>query len=73
MRKVFLIVSTGVNRHAEVGCIGKLDLEDLRIFLGRDNVYHGDIQNRRPMRQLPFLALASFNLSEDLREVLILV
>jgi hypothetical protein len=27
-------------------------------LLGRDDVYHGDVQNRRPMRQLPFLALS---------------
>ncbi len=58
VREVFLIVPTGVNRHAEVGRIGKPDLEDLRIFLGRDNVYHGDVRNRRLMRQLPFLALS---------------
>jgi hypothetical protein len=57
VRKVFLIVPTGVNRHAEVGCIGKLDLEDLRIFLERDDVYHRDVRNRRPMRQLPLLTL----------------
>ncbi len=58
VREVFLIVPTGVDRHAEVGRVGKLDLEDLRIFLGCDNVYHGDVSNRRPMRQLPFLALS---------------
>ncbi len=58
VRKVFLIVCTGVNRHAEVGCVGKLDFEDLRIFLGRDDVYHGDVRDRRPMRQLPLLALS---------------
>jgi hypothetical protein len=58
VRKVFLIVPTGVNRHAEVGRIGKLDLEDLRIFLGRDNVYHGDVRDRWLMRQLPLLALS---------------
>jgi hypothetical protein len=56
--KVFLIVPMGVNRHAEVGSIGKLDLEDLRIFLGCDNVYHWDVRNRQPMRQLPLLALS---------------
>ncbi len=54
MREVFLIVPTGVDRHAEVGRIGKRDLEDLRIFLGCDDVYHEDVRNRRPMRQLPF-------------------
>jgi hypothetical protein len=58
VRKVFLIVPTGVNRHAEVGRVRKLDLEDLRIFLGRDDVYHRDVRDRRPMRQLPLLALS---------------
>ncbi len=62
MREVFLIVPTGVNRHAEVGCVGKLDLEDLRIFLGHEDVYHGDVRNRRPMRQLPLLALSVLQL-----------
>ncbi len=71
MREVFLIVPMGVNRHAEMGHVGKLDLEDLRIFLGPDNVYHGDIRDRRPMRQLPLLAL-SVNPSGDFREVLML-
>jgi hypothetical protein len=58
VRKAFLIVPMGVDRHAEVGRVGKLELEELRIFLGRDDVYYGDIWNRRPMRQLPFLALS---------------
>ncbi len=58
MHEVFLIVPTRVNKHAEVGRIRKLDLEDLRIFLGHDNVYHRDIQNGRPMRQLSFFALS---------------
>ncbi len=59
MHEVFFIVPTGVNRHAEVGRFGKLDLEDLRIFLGHDDVYHEDIRNRWPMRQqLPLLALS---------------
>jgi hypothetical protein len=58
VRKVCLIVPTRVDRHAEVGRIGKLDLEDLRIFLGHDDVTHGDVQDRRPMRQLPLLALS---------------
>ncbi len=56
--EVFLIVPTGVNRHAEVGCVWKHDLEDLRIFLGCDDVYHGDVRDRRPMRQLPLLVLS---------------
>ncbi len=58
MHKVFLIVPTGVNGHAEVGGVRKLDLEDLGFFLGCDDVYHRDIWNGRPMRQLPFLALS---------------
>jgi hypothetical protein len=33
----------GVNGHAEVGRVRKLDLEDLGFFLGRDNVYHRDV------------------------------
>jgi hypothetical protein len=58
VREIFLVVKMGVNGHAEVGCIGKLDLEDLRFFLGHDDVYHRDVQNGRSMRQLPFLALS---------------
>ncbi len=58
VRKVFLIIHTRVNGHAEVGRIRKLDLEDLGFFLGRDNVYHRDLWNGQPMRQLPFLALS---------------
>ncbi len=30
MREIFLVVPMGVNGHAEVGHIRKLDLEDLR-------------------------------------------
>jgi hypothetical protein len=52
--KVFLLVPMGVNGHAEVGHLRKLDLEDLRLFLGRDNVYHRDVQNGQLMRQLSF-------------------
>ncbi len=48
----------GVDRHAEVGRVGKLDLEDLGFFLGHDDVYHRNVQNLRPMRQLPLLALS---------------
>ncbi len=58
MHEVFLLVPSGVDGHAEVGRIGKLDLEDLRLFLGCDDVYHQDVRNGRPMRQLPFLALS---------------
>jgi hypothetical protein len=58
MHKVFLVVTTGVTGHAEVGRVRKLDLEDLMRFLGRDDVYHQDIRNGRPMRQLSFFALS---------------
>ncbi len=50
MHEAFLVVSTGVDGHAEVGRIRKLDLEDLEFFLGRDNVYHRDVWNGLPMR-----------------------
>jgi hypothetical protein len=58
MCKVFLIVPTGVNGHAEVGCVRKLDLEDLRLFLERDDVYHQVVWKWWPMRQLSFVALS---------------
>ncbi len=57
--EVFLIVPTGINGHdAEVGRVRKLYLEDLRLFLGRDNVYHWHIRNGRLMRQLSIFALS---------------
>jgi hypothetical protein len=40
VREAFLVVPTGVDGHAEVGHIRKLDLEDLGFFLGHDDVYH---------------------------------
>ncbi len=58
MCNVFLVVPTGGDGHAEVGRVGKLDLEDLGFFLGRDNVNHRKVRNGLPMRQLPFLALS---------------
>jgi hypothetical protein len=58
VHEVFLVVPTGVNGNAEVGHVGKLDLEDLGFFLGRDNVYHQGVRNGRPMRQLSLLALS---------------
>jgi hypothetical protein len=58
VREVFLIVPMGVDGHAEVGRIRKLDLEDLGFFLGHDNVFHRNVQNGWPMRQLPLLALS---------------
>ncbi len=56
--KVFLGVPTGVNRHVEVGIIRKLDLQGLRFFLGRDDVYLRHVRDGRPVAQLPFLALS---------------
>ncbi len=58
MREVFLVVPMGVDGHAEVGCVRKLDLEDLVFFLGRDNVCHQDVRNGWPMRQLSLLSLS---------------
>ncbi len=58
MREVLLVVPTGVDGHAEVGRIRKLEFEDLGFFIGRDDVNHRNVRNGRPMRQLPFLALS---------------
>jgi hypothetical protein len=55
--KVFLVVPTRVDGHTEVGLVGKLGLENLRFFLGRDDVNIRYVQNGRPVAQLPFLAL----------------
>ncbi len=58
MREVLLVVPTRVNGHSEVGRVRKLDLEESGFFLGHDDVYHQDVRNGRPIRQLPFLALS---------------
>jgi hypothetical protein len=50
--KVFLIVPTAVDGHAEVGRVRKLDLEKLSFFLGHDDFNHRYIRNGRPVRQL---------------------
>ncbi len=55
--KVFLVVPMGVNGHTEVGGVQKLDLENLRFFLGCDDVHHRYLRNGRPVGLLPFLAL----------------
>ncbi len=55
--KVFRNVPTGVNGHADVGIVGKLDLHHLRFFLGSDNIHLSYVQDGRPVAQLPFLAL----------------
>jgi hypothetical protein len=39
VHEVFLVVPMGVDGHAKVGHVRKLDLEDLGFFLGCDNVY----------------------------------
>ncbi len=57
MHKVFLVVSTRVNVHFDVGIVRKLDLQNLRIFLGCDNVRLKYVRDRQPVAQLPFLAL----------------
>ncbi len=57
VHKVFLGVPTGVNGHIEVGIVGKLDIQDLRFFLGGDNICLSYVQDGRPVAQLPFLAL----------------
>ncbi len=69
--KEFLVVPTGVNRHIEVQRVWKLDLENVSFFLGHGNVNLRYVRNGRPVAQLPFLHSAIFNLSGDLREVLI--
>ncbi len=58
VRKVFLIVPRGVDGHAEVGRVRKLDLEGLGFFLEHADVNHINVQNGWPMRQLPFLPLS---------------
>jgi hypothetical protein len=54
----YLGVTMGVNRHVEVGIVWKLDLQGLRFFLGRDNVYLRHVRDGRPVAQLPFLTLS---------------
>jgi hypothetical protein len=50
VRDVFLIVPTGEDRNADVGVVGKLDLQHGRIFLGRDDIYHRYVRDGRPLR-----------------------
>jgi hypothetical protein len=38
--------------------VRKLDLQGLRFFLGRDNVYLRHVRDGQPVAQLPFLALS---------------
>jgi hypothetical protein len=50
VRVVFLVVPSGEDRNADVGLVGKLDLEDGWILLGRNKVYHGYVRDGRPLR-----------------------
>jgi hypothetical protein len=52
VHKVFLVVPPGVNWDTQ----RKLDLVKLGFFLGCDDVKDRYIQDRRPVRQLPFLS-----------------
>ncbi len=72
VRKVFLGVHTRVNAHIDVGIVWKLDLEHLRFFLGDDNICLSYVRDGWLVARLPFLALRIFNLSGDLRVVLVL-
>jgi hypothetical protein len=56
--KVFLDVPMGVNGHTEVGLVWKLDLENLRFFLGCADVHHRYVRNGWPVGQLLLLALS---------------
>ena len=47
----------GEDRNADVGVVGKLDLQHSRIFLGHDDIYHWYVRDGRPLRSLPLLAL----------------
>ncbi len=49
VRNVFLVVPTEEDRNADVGIVRKLDLENGRIFLGRDNIYHRYVRDGRPL------------------------
>jgi hypothetical protein len=58
VRKVFLIAPTGVNVHVNVRIVRMLNLVNLRIFLGCDDVRLRYAQDGRPVAKLPFLALS---------------
>jgi hypothetical protein len=57
VHKVFLGVPTGLDVHIDVGIIRKLDLQHLRIFLGREDIHLSYVWDQRPFAQLPFLTL----------------
>jgi hypothetical protein len=50
MREVLLVVPTGEDKYADVGCVGKLDLQYCRFFLGRDDIYHWYVRDGQPLR-----------------------
>ncbi len=56
--KIFFGVPTGVYGHVEVEIVWKLDLQDLRFFLGCDDIYPRYVRDGRLVAQLPFLALS---------------
>ncbi len=58
MHNIFICVPTGVKVHVDVGFVRKLDLVNLGIFLGRDDVCLRYVRNGWPVAQLPFLALS---------------
>ncbi len=58
VHKVLLGVTTGVNVHVDVGIVGKLNLVNLRIFLGRDDVHLRYVRDGQLVAQQPFLALS---------------
>ncbi len=70
--KYSLVFPRGVNGHIEVGIVGKLDLQDLRFFLGHDDIRLSYIQDGRLVTQLPILHSEFFNPLGDLRVELIL-
>jgi hypothetical protein len=70
--KVFLVVLTGVNVHVDVGIVRKLHLVNLRIF-GVIMSVSGTYGMGGWLLSCPFSHSAFFNLSGDLRVVLILV
>jgi hypothetical protein len=72
--KVFLLgVPTVIDGHVKVGIVRKSDLEDMRFFLGRDDVCLSYVQDGWPLLSCPFLYSEFFNPLGDLRVALILV
>jgi hypothetical protein len=73
VHNVFLGVITGIYGNVEVGLVWKLDLQGLRFFLGRDDVYLRHVWDGWQVAQLPLLALSILEpLGDFLRVVFIL-